>query len=194
MDLRLKPGKCRHLSVCGGQSKDVVFHIGAHRIPSIRDEEQKFLGRLLSFRGKSEETFNLVKDTLKTALDNVEASLVRSEYKLWILKHYLLPSKRFFLTVHTLTMTHLKLLDTFVNQYTKRWSGVPKSATNVIIHSKEGLDIPSISATYTEAHNVSHARTRLQGDMVINHVLDHTLQREASYIKLLEGGATLQLS
>ena len=133
MALRLKPGKCRPLSVCGGQSKDVVFHIGAHRIPSIRDEEQKFLGRLLSFRGKSEETFNLVKDTLKSALDNVEASLVRSEYKLWILKHYLLPSKRFFLTVHTLTMTHLKLLDTFVDQYTKRWSGVPKSATNVII-------------------------------------------------------------
>ena len=154
MGLRLKPSKCRHLSVCGGQPKDVVFHIGANRIPSIRDEEQKFLGRLLFFRGKSEETFNLVKDTLKSALDNIEASLVRSEYKLWILKHYLLPSKRFFLTVHTLTMTHLKLLDTFVDQYTKRWSGVPKSATNVIIHLKEGLDIPTISATYTEAHNV----------------------------------------
>ena len=34
---------------------------------------------------------------------------------------------------------------------------------------------------YTEAHNASHARTRLQGDMVINHVIDHTLQREAAY-------------
>ena len=34
---------------------------------------------------------------------------------------------------------------------------------------------------FTEDHNVSHARTRLQGDMVINHVLDHTLQRESAF-------------
>ena len=34
---------------------------------------------------------------------------------------------------------------------------------------------------YTEAHNTSHARTRLQNGVVINNVLDHTLQREAFY-------------
>ena len=34
---------------------------------------------------------------------------------------------------------------------------------------------------FTEDHNVSHARTRLQGDIVINHVLDHTLQHESAY-------------
>ena len=43
------------------------------------------------------------------------------------------------------------------------------------------MDIPSISHTCTEAHNTSHARTRLQGDVHINHVLDHTLEREKMY-------------
>ena len=181
MGMRLKPSKCRHFSVPSGQPKDIPFHIGHTRIPSIRDEDQKFLGRLLFFSGKSEETFQHIKDTLKNALENIEASLVRSEYKLWILKNYLIPSKRFLLTVHTLPMTHLKTLDTFMDQWIKKWAGIPKSATNVIIHLKEGLDIPSISSTYTEAHNTSHTRTRLQGDMVVNHVLDHTLQRESSY-------------
>ena len=106
---------------------------------------------------------------------------MKTEYKLWILKNYLIPSKRFLLTVHTLPMTHLKALDTFVDQWIKKWAGVPKSATNAVIHLEAGLDIPSISTVYTEAHNVSHARTRLQGDMVINHVLDHTLTREETY-------------
>ena len=46
---------------------------------------------------------------------------------------------------------------------------------------KEGLDGPSISEVYTEAHNTSHARTRLHGDMIINHVIDHTLHRESTY-------------
>ena len=53
----------------------------------------------------------------------------------------------------------------------------------MIIHLTEGIDIPSISSVYTEAHNTSHARTRLQGDVVVNRVLDHTLQRESAYTR-----------
>ena len=98
-----------------------------------------------------------------------------------MLKHYLIPSKRFLLTVHTLPQTHLKKLDTFVDKFTKKWAGLPKSATNVVIHLAEALDIPTVSAIYTEAHNTSHARTRLQGDKIINYVLDVTLAQEDTY-------------
>ena len=181
MGMKLKPSKCRSLSIRSGTSSKITFHIGDTQIPCICDEEQKFLGKLLFFSGKSEETFNLVHKTLKQALENVEASLIRSEYKLWILKSYLIPSKRFLLTVHTLTQTHLQALDTFVDKFTKKWAGLPPSATNAIIHLEGALDIPAISAVYTEAHNTSHTRTRLQGDSVINDVLDHTLARESSY-------------
>ena len=173
MGLRLKPCKCCGLTICGGISRDIPFYIGEHRIPSIRDEGQKFLGRVLHLSGKSEDTFKLIKDILKNALHNIEACLVRAEYKLRILKHYLLPSKRFLLAVYTLKKNHLTELDTFVDKYIKKWSGIPKSATNVIIHSAQGLDIPAISAVYTESHNLSHARTRLQGDVNINHMLHH---------------------
>ena len=181
MGMKLKPSKCRSLSLCSGKATDTPFFIGDHRIPSIKDEEQKFLGRLLFFSGKSEDTFNLIHDTLNEALGRIEASLVRAEYKLWMLKHYLLPSKRFLLTVHTLPSTHLKKLDTFVDKFTKKWAGLPKSATNVVIHLEEALDIPSISTIYTEAHVTSHTRTRLQGDDVINNILDATLARESTY-------------
>ena len=83
------------------------------------------MGRVLFFKGKSEETFKLVKDIFSEALEHIEASLVRREYKLWILKNYLIPSKRFLLTVHTLPVTHLKKLDTLVDKWTKHWAGVP---------------------------------------------------------------------
>ena len=181
MGLKLKPSKCRSFSISGGYSADIRFHIGDTAIPSIRDEEQKFLGKLLFFTGKSEETFNIFHDTLKEAIDRLEASLIRTEYKLWILKNYLILSKRFLLTVHTLPQTHLGKLDTFVDKFTKKWAGLPQSATNAVIHLKEALDIPAISSVYKEAHNMSHVRTRLQGDIVINNILDHTLEREATY-------------
>ena len=181
MGMRLKPSKCRSNSICSGRAKDVAFYIGDKRVSLIRDEEQKFLGRVMFFTGKSEETFKLLKDTFVEALGHIEASLVRTEYKLWILKNYLIPSKRFLLTVHTLPTTHLKKLDTLVDKWTKHWAGLPRSATNAIIHMKEGLDIPNVSEVYIEAHNTSLARTRPQGDMIINHVIDHTLHREERY-------------
>ena len=81
-----------------------------------------------------------------------------------------------FLTVHNLTTTHLKTLDKFVDQYTKKWSGVPKSATNKLIHLSEGLDIPSISKLYTEAHNTAHY-------MIVNNLIGHTLLCEATFTR-----------
>ena len=55
---------------------------------------------------------------------------------------------------------------------------MPCSATNAIIHLKEGLDCKSISQLYMECHAVSHARTRLKGNASINQVLESTVQRE----------------
>ena len=43
MGIRLRPDKCRSFSVSSGLAKDVPFYIDDFRIPSIKDEEQKFL-------------------------------------------------------------------------------------------------------------------------------------------------------
>jgi hypothetical protein len=150
-------------------------------VPSIRDEEQKFLGKVLFFNGKPEETFSLIKDTFTKGIENIEKALVRSEYKLWIYTNYFLPSKRFLLTVHTLTKTQLQALDTLTDKALKKWIGVPRSATNVVIHMQQSLDIKSISQLYTETHTVSHTRTRLQGDEAVNNAIDCTLEREGSW-------------
>ena len=58
-------------------------------------------------------------------------------------------------------------------------AGLPKSATNALIHMTEGMDVRSISELYMETHAMSHARTRLKGDSSVNIVLNCTLAREA---------------
>ena len=178
MGMKLKPSKCRSFSLTAGKPSAVPFHIGDSDVPSIRDEEQKFLGKLLFFHGKPEETFNLVKDIFVEGIANIDKAMVRDEYKLWIYSKYFLPSKRFLLTVHTLTKTQLQALDTLTDKAIKRWVGLPRSATNVFIHMTQALDIKSISQLYTEMHTVSHVRTRLQGDSIVNAAIDCTLERE----------------
>ena len=72
----------------------------------------------------------------------------------------MLPSRRFVLTVHTPTKT----LGTLTDKHIKKWSCLPRSATNATIHRKDGMDIKSMSEMYMKAHNDSHARTHLIGD------------------------------
>ena len=173
--------KCRSFSVSGGKPKDVPFYIGDYRIPSIKDEEQKFLGKLLFFKGKPEETFAMFKDIISEGIENIEKAQVRNEYKLWIYTNYILPFKLFLLTVHTLTQTQLKLLDTLTDKAIKRWAWVQRSATNALIDLKEGMDVKSISQLYIETQTVSHVRTKLIGDETVNNAINCTLRREGSW-------------
>ena len=92
-----------------------------------------------------EETFNLIKTTFTEGIAIIEKAMVRNKFKLWIYANYLLPSKHFMLTIHVLTDTQLKLLDTLTDKSIKKWSGLPPSATNAVIHLYVGLGIKSIS-------------------------------------------------
>ena len=58
---------------------------------------------------------------------------------------------------------------------------MPRSATNVLIHLKEGMDIKSISQLYMETHTTSYIRTRQQVDASVNNAIDCTLQREGKW-------------
>ena len=181
--MKLKPSKCRSFSLARGSPKKVSYFIGEDKVPSIAEQEQKFLGKIIFYTGKSKETLNFLKETFTTKLDNIEKTLVRNEYKLWIYVHYFLPSIRFLLTVYTITSTDLNTLDRLTHKYMKKWSGLPQCATNSIFHSKHSLNIQSISSLYDKAHCVSHTRTRLLGDKAVNHVLDCSVNRESLWTR-----------
>ena len=179
MEMKLKPSKCRTFSIQSGVPNETKFFLEEVEIPTIFEEDQKFLFPT----GKSSETFNHVKSTLETKLENIDKLVIRNEYKLWIYKHYLLPSTRFLLTVHDLPKSYLSKLDVFTDKYIKKWTGIPRCATNAALHLKHGLDIPSITHLYTLTTCVTYTRTRLQGDSKVNHALSCKLDRERTWSK-----------
>ena len=83
---------------------------------------------------------------------------------------------------HTLTKSHLSLLDTTADLYGKKWACLPKCANNSIIQLKEDLHILAIFSLYMESHTVSYTRTRLLGDFKVNQILDATLERDEGYV------------
>ena len=132
MGMKIKASKCRSFSLTSGKPSKIKFNFEGSEIPSIANEEQKFLGRILFYNGKSEECFSLLKETIQTKLENLNKTSIRNEYKLEIYQMYILPSLRFLLTVHDLPQSYLLKLDTMTDQYIKSWAGLPRSATNNI--------------------------------------------------------------
>ena len=181
LGMKLKPSKCRSFSLVAGAPKDLNFDISGTPIPTIFHEEQKFLGKMLFPLGKSKDTFSFLKSELLTKLENIEKSAIRNEYKLWIYKHYFLPSIRFLLTVHELTKTDQNKLDALCTKFVKKWCGLSPCATNSIIHMKAGLNIMSIPHIYSLSHSLAHSRTRILGDTKVNHALDSKITRESQW-------------
>ena len=115
MGMRLKPSKCRSFSIRRGKPEIIHFNIDGNIVPSIAEEEQKFLGRVIFYSGKSKDCFDLLKTKIKEKVDNLDKTQVRPEFKLELYKIYILPSIRFLLTVHDLSHSHLLQLDGLAN-------------------------------------------------------------------------------
>ena len=168
MGMMLKLSKCRLFSIQSGKPAIVLFYIDTKSKPSIAHEEQKFLGTVIFFSGKSKDTFNYLHDTFKERLDHIENAQIRGENKMWIYEKYFLPSVRFLLTVHDLNVTNVEKLDSLTHRYLKKWSEVPKCGTNLIFHMKEGMGIPTIATLYGTVHCLNHTAMRLKGDKIVN--------------------------
>ena len=65
MGMKIKPSKCRSFSLSSGKPNIIQFNFENYNIPSISEEEQKFLGRVLFFTGKSraDDTLQFINPT-----------------------------------------------------------------------------------------------------------------------------------
>ena len=153
-------------------------------IPTILEKEQKFLGKVIFFFGSEAESMDFFRDKFTKMLDLLDASPVKTEFKIWIYRNYFLSAVRFLLTIHTLTATSLAALDSLMARYLKKWCGLPNCVTLEVIHSHCALNISKISDLYMLCHSTELANVRMVADQSVNTAVDVALLREASNKKL----------
>jgi len=178
MGLKIKPSKCRSLSLCAGKPTPIIFKIAEDEIPSLETDEQKFLGRKVFFTNKEKEKSEYLSKIISEKLGNIDNTSIRSEYKLAIYTRYLVPSLRFLLTVHTLTKTTLDHLDSLTERHLKKWAGLPQCATRVVLHYKKALSIPTISDVYMNSHAKAYISTWLKKDERTEAAMKHKIATE----------------
>ena len=181
MGLKLKPSKCRSLSVVSGCSTDVPFFIDKDEIATLAKEPHKFLGARITFSGKQSDILNFVSEFFTSRLDRIDSLLIRGEFKLKMYQDYLLPSSRFILTVHTLSPTSLDRIDAITRKYLKKWLKLPPSATAAVLHSPSFTSIKTVRHLYQESQACAYISSRIKADSNVNTALDSRLDREKNW-------------
>ena len=150
MGLKLKPRKCRSLTVRAGKSEEVVFSLGESEIASIlHDKYHKFLGGFYVFDFSATSVAAVIKERVGDQLKNIDDLLVRNEYKVRIYSDYFLGSCCFIFSEHDLNKSHIKAPD-LTHKYLKKWLGLPRCASWALVHDSHGLNIKSIDHLYKE--------------------------------------------
>ena len=181
LGLKLKPRKCRSLSISRGTPIELHFNLEGSDIQTLYENDFKFLGSLVTFKNTTSDVFQYVTGLITTGIENIDRSLVRDEYKLKIYSEYFLQSIRFHLTVNDMSDTQLKSLDSLTNRYLKKWSGLARPATLAFIHMPQFLNVMSISDLYLQSHALSYAKARFHSDPNVIACLDSALDRESKW-------------
>ena len=190
MKLKLKPSKCVTMSITSGKPIINNFFLGPERIGTLECSTHKFLGSTITFSGKQNEIFEVVKTHFVTRLERIDKTLIRGEFKCKIYKDYLLSASRFILTIHNLTKTNITCLEALCHKYLKSWSGIARCGNTDIIHSNRYLNILSISELYDQCQTTAHISSRAKGDKLVNAALDSRLNHELEWSRKLSTAVT----
>ena len=183
MGLKLKPSKCKSLSLVSGQPQSINFQMGDDILETLEEQPHKFLGSTITFCNKQSEIYQIVLEHFETRLKRIDNLLIRNEYKIKMYIDYLLPASKFILTVHNLTSTSLNKLDSVVTRYLKNWIGLPHSGTPAVIHAPQIFSVKSIKQLYQECQSNAYISSKMKADIKVINALDSRLKREQSWTR-----------
>ena len=173
MGLKLKPRKCKSLSIKAGKSVEIGFVLGDSPIGSIlHDAYHKFLGGIYTFSCSSSVSASVVKAKIHSQLENIDKLLVRNEYKVRIYADYYLSSLRFLFSIHDLHKRQINDLENLTHSFLKKWMGLPRGASQALVHDYHGLNVKSISHLYLESRSLTLSTIRFFSDGRVHHALD----------------------
>ena len=182
MGLKLKPSKCKSLSIRSGRSENIEFVLGDDAIKSIIHEtSHTFLGAHYTFASSGCAVADIVYDKLKTGVENIDSLLIRNEYKVRVYSEYFLGANRFIFSIHDLNLSQLRRMEELTHRYLKRWLGMPQSGSWAMVHDRHGMAVKSVTPLYKEARSLSLVNVRLFGDVRVCHALVSKEAREAKW-------------
>ena len=154
LGLSLKPPKCVSLSIENGTvSPKANFSLTNGTTRSLSEAPTKFLGHTIAASEAltKRAASSSLKSIITEGLQKIDDRPIRGEMKVWILRHYLIPSTHFHLMVNLIQPSTIATLENTIARFVKKWLQLPRNATRAVIHHPTVTNVPSLGAVMMKA-------------------------------------------
>ncbi len=140
--MKLKPSKCRSISIVKGQVTDQRFHVGGTPVPTVSEMPVKSLGRWYDAKLKDTEQFEHLKNDTSMYMERINKTLLPGKLKLWCFQFGILPKLLWPLTVYEIPITKVEKLERLISIQLKQWLGIPRCLSSVGLYGHGKLELP----------------------------------------------------
>ncbi len=140
--MKLKPSKCRSISIVKGQVTDQRFHVGGTPVPTVSEMPVKSLGRWYDAKLKDTEQFGHLKNDTSMYMERINKTLLPGKLKLWCFQFGILPGLLWPLTVYEILITKVEKLERLISTQLKQWLGIPRCLSSVGLYGHGKLELP----------------------------------------------------
>jgi len=147
---------------------------------NISTNPTKFLGHTLCHTqpATSKESGKRFMNSFLEKLSSLDASPIRGEYKLWILRRFLIPSFHFVLSVDVILESSIKKVQSQCTRKIKDWLGLTRGVTNAVIHHPNVIDIPTIAEYHKKAKLTCLSSILTSKDPMISEISELLLDQD----------------
>jgi hypothetical protein len=134
--MQFKPKKSRSLSIVRGKVVDTKFDVSGQRIPTVREEPVKSLGRMYNAALKDTAARRQTIEMSKAGLDSINRCRLLGKFKTWCVQFVLIPKLLWPLLIYEIPSSTVAAMEQTISKYLRKWMGLHPSVTDVAMYSK----------------------------------------------------------
>ncbi|XP_062888558.1 uncharacterized protein LOC134337458 [Mobula hypostoma] len=143
--MKIKPSKCRSISIVKGQVTDKRFHIDGTPVPTVSEMPVKSLGQWYDAKLKDTEQFKQLKKDTITYIARINKTWLPGKLKLWCFQFGILPRLMWPLTVYEIPISKVEKLERMISTHVEQWLGLTRCLGPVGLYGNGKLELPIAS-------------------------------------------------
>ena len=121
--MKIKPSKCRSLSLLKGNCKEIKFYLSGNEIPTIREKSVKSLGRCYSRPLTDRRRWQNLRKQLQDGLRSIDKCDLMNKNKIWSIYFGLIPKLAWPLQIYEVSFTKAETIERLISKFIKKMVG-----------------------------------------------------------------------
>ena len=156
--MKFKAKKSRSLTFRKGKQIQRRFKIGGDRIPTIKEEPVKSLGRLYSGNLTDRHEGVQIQKQAEEGLASIQRSNLPGKFKVWCLQFGLYPRLAWPLLIYDVALSRVETIEQKCSKFIRKWLGLPRILNTAALYRNRGsLQLPVTAIT--EIYKAGNVRT-----------------------------------